>query len=75
MTVMDQARQIEADRLYERYGQSFEETHKGQFIAISPRGEILLGTTVSEVLRDASVAFGPGNYVFKLGERAVGKLR
>ena len=64
----------EADRLYEQYGKLLEEEHWGEFVAISKDGRTLLGPTVRDVLREAEEAFGPGNYMFKLGPRAVGRL-
>jgi hypothetical protein len=69
-------RKEEADRLYAQYGESLEEQHRGQFVAISPAGQTMLGETVVDVLEKAEAAFGPGkNFVFKVGEKIVGKRR
>ena len=65
----------QANLLYERYGKPFEAQHRGQYVAISPEGRTLLGDSVRDVLLQAKAAFGPGNFVFKIGERAVGKWR
>jgi hypothetical protein len=61
--------------LYERYGQPLEATHTGEYLAISPQGETLLGATLLEVAQQAAKSFGPGNFVYKIGERAVGRWR
>ena len=63
------------DELYERYGRPLEARHHGEYLAISPRGEIVLGPTLIEVAQKASDQFGPGNFVYKVGERAVGTWR
>ena len=65
----------EANRLYEQYGKPLEADHLGEFVAISPDGRTLLGTSASEVGRQAKETFGPGNFVFKIGPRVVGKWR
>ena len=59
--------------LYERYGKPFEAEHVGQYLAISPAGETLLGASLREVVQRATHQFGPGNFIYKVGEKAVGK--
>jgi hypothetical protein len=75
MAMVDQGRHTDAQQLYERYGTPLEAEHWGKYVAISPEGKIILGRTLLEVLQQASAAFGPGNFVFKVGERAVGRWR
>ena len=65
----------EADALYEKYGKALENEHQGRYLAISSKGETLIGATDLEVLQGAAAAFGPGNFIFKIGEPAVGKWR
>jgi hypothetical protein len=64
-----------ADALYERYGRPLEAEHQGEYLAVSPRGDTLVGPTLLDVLERATDAFGPGNYLFKIGEKAVGRWR
>lgn len=66
---------VQSNQLYEQFGKPLETEHAGEFIAVSPEGQTLLGTTAGEVGRRAKEAFGPGNFVFKLGPRVVGKWR
>lgn len=75
MTAIDEERRVQADALYERYGKPLEQEHRGEYIAISPGGRTLLGSSVIDVLRNAKATFGPGNFVFKVGPKAVGKWR
>jgi len=65
----------QADALYEQFAQPLEAAHAGEFVAVSPAGQTLLGTSAGEVGRKAKAAFGPGNFVFKVGPRVVGKWR
>lgn len=74
-TIDDRQRIAEADRLYERYGEPLEADHAGRYVAISPDGRTIIGPTVLDVMRQALAAFGPGSYVFKVGDRAVGRWR
>lgn len=73
MTAEDQERKRQADALYQQYGKPLEADHRGQFVAISPEGKTLLGTDLVQVLDAAAHTFGPGNFIFKVGEKAVGK--
>jgi hypothetical protein len=63
------------DALYEQYGQPLERDHRGEYAAISVRGEVALGQTMLEAAQLAVERFGPGSYLFKIGERTVGHWR
>jgi hypothetical protein len=63
------------DDLYERYGKRLEAEHIGEYLAVSPSGQIILGSSLREVAQRATAAFGPGNFLYKIGEKAVGKWR
>ena len=63
------------DELYERFGRPLEETHRGEFLAVSPEGETILGASLLEVAQKATDSLGPGHFIFKVGERSVGKWR
>jgi hypothetical protein len=64
-----------ADDLYERYGKPLETKHWGQYVAIAEDGRTVLGLEFEELVRKAKQELGPGNFVFKVGERAVGNWR
>ena len=61
--------------LYQRYGKPLEVDHKGEYLAVSPKGKTILGSTLLQVVKQATEQFGPGNVVYKVGEAAVGKCR
>ena len=65
----------EADALYERYGQPLEAEHRGEFIAVTRDGRTLIAPSLEEAMLRSRNDFGPGAFVFQVGERAVGKWR
>jgi hypothetical protein len=64
-----------SNELYERYGKPLEAEHWGEFLAISPDGRTLLASSHLDALTRARDAFGPGNFIFRVGERVVGRIR
>ena len=48
--------------LYEQYGKPLEQAHKGDYLAIGPDGQTILGKRSGEVLHKAVEAFGSGNF-------------
>ena len=73
MEQQDTARRYDA--LYERHGRPLEAEHRGEFLAVSSQGDTILGGSLRDVAEQASARFGPGSFVYKIGERAVGKWR
>ena len=63
-----------SDDLYERYGKPLEPEHWGEFIAISRKGETVLGTDRTEVSGRALKETGRGFFLFKVGEKSVGRV-
>ena len=63
----------QSDALYERYGKPLEKMHRGKYVAISQAGKTLIADTVFELIQEAKTTLGPGNFIFKIGERVVGK--
>lgn len=64
-----------SDVLYERYAKPLEAECRGEYIAVSWECDTLLGTDLEEVSLSAMQRLGKGGFVFKIGEKAVGKLR
>jgi len=64
----------EKKSLYERYGKSLERTHKGEYLAIGPKGQTVLGKRAGEALRKAIKSFGSGNFgLFRIGHATFGE--
>ena len=68
-------RQKTARALYEQYGKPLETKHKGEYVVISDRGKTIVGKSLSEVVTNAIEKFGKGQFVFKIGSRAIGSFR
>ena len=61
-------RATEKQPLYEQYGKALEQEHKGEYVAIAPSGETILGKRVDEVAQKAVDTFGSGNFgIFRVG--------
>ncbi len=75
MAASSQQLMEQAESLYEQYGRPLEEEHWGEYVAIFPDGRFTLGTSRLEALGKALAQFGPGSFLFKVGDRAVGKWR
>lgn len=61
-------------QLYERYGQPLENSHQGEYVAIGPEGQAILGPSDVEVLEKAIDAFGSGNFALRrVGHRTFGR--
>ena len=52
----------EQRRLYEKYGKPLEKKHRGEYVAISLEGEIILDKRLGEVLVRAVETFGQDNF-------------
>jgi hypothetical protein len=73
MATENQDQTQEADLVYERYGKPLEQEHRGEFLAVSRDGRTLLAPTLLDAVDRASETFGPGNFVYKIGDKIVGK--
>jgi hypothetical protein len=74
-TSLYEDRRKTARALYEQYGKPLEEEHKGEYVAISDSGHTIVGKSLTEVVTSSIERFGKGNFVFKIGSRAVGSFR
>jgi len=62
--------------LYKQYGKPLEEKHDGEYIAISPEGETIIGEDDIKVAQEAVEEFGSGNFALrKIGASTLGKWR
>ncbi len=60
--------------LYEQYAKPFEEEHKGEYLAVGPEGETILGQRAGEVLREAVERFGSRNFaLLRVGHTTFGR--
>lgn len=64
-----------SDKLYKKYGKPLEKEHWGKFLAVSQSGKTILGDNLLKIAQKAVKTLGPGNFIFKVGDIAVGKWR
>lgn len=74
MVNLNQERKEQADQLYERYVKPLEREHRGEYAAVSVDGKILFGKTLLEVFENTTT-IPAGSFVFKVGEKVVGRWR
>ena len=72
---VDQETQQLYEELYRRHGKQLEAEHNGEYLAVTRDGRTILGASLREVARRANDEFGPGNFLYKVGEKAVGRWR
>jgi len=72
---MNQKMLDEGDALYEKYGKPLERDHWGEFVAISSEGKTVVGHDLHEVSTEATKNLGRGHFLFKIGEKVLGKIR
>lgn len=65
----------QGELLYERFGKPLEREHWGEYVAIAPMGGYVVGADLKEVSRNALKKFGSGTFVFKVGDKSVGRIR
>lgn len=70
-----EAREREADRLYEQHGKPLESEHWGEYVMIAPDGRTVLAATAVDVFMNGSATLGSGNFIFRVGDRAATTLR
>lgn len=76
MKISQDPRKLEqlSDKLYEVHGKPLENTHKGEYLAVSFKGKTILSNNLYEIVKKAVDTFGPANsIVFKVGQKFVGK--
>lgn len=76
MNVKDQKKADKLfDKLYEKYGKPLEQEHWGDYLAVSEKGKTILGKDYLKVALKARSTFGPGSFLYKVGEKAIWKWR
>jgi len=66
----------EKERLYEKYGKGLEKEHTGEYAAITPTGETIIGKRAGEVMQKAVDNFGERNFgLFRIGHLTFARWR
>lgn len=65
----------DSNKVYEKHVKPLEEKHKGEFAGVSYSGKVVLAPTLLEAMEQSVASFGKRNsFIFKVGDKVVGKL-
>jgi hypothetical protein len=62
------------DEVYERFGKPLEAEHRGEYLAVSATGQILIAPTLHEATMQGAERLGPGIFIYRIGAPAVGRI-
>lgn len=62
-------------QVYDRHVRPVEHAHQDEYALVTPDGETIFAPTLVEIFRRAHERSHPGNYIFKVGDVALGKVR
>jgi hypothetical protein len=65
----------EARRMYDEHVKPVEQNHRDEYALVTPDGETFFAPTLVDIFKRAHERSNPGNYIFKVGEVALGKIR
>jgi hypothetical protein len=65
----------EGDRLYDRFVKPLEAEHQGEFAVVARDGTVLLGGSLAELTEEAVTRLGKEHFAFRVGDKAVGRIR
>jgi len=57
-------------KIYDRYVKPVEQEHLGEFVLVTPDGEMIFATDSSELVRKTEHVTGEGNCIFRVGHKA-----
>lgn len=64
----------ESDKVYQKFVKPLEKEYWGKFIAITPEGKFLIESDLVKATAKGIEKLGSGNFLFKIGEKAVGRI-
>ncbi len=66
----------QAEKVYQKFVKPLEHKYLNKYVAVSPEGKTIFGSTMINVLKQAKTDFGEVTpLVFKVGPKVVGKWR
>ena len=74
--MMDKAATLKKmDALYDQFVLPVEAEHYGEYVVVAEDGRMVFGSDLNDTHFTASEKLGRGTFMFKVGERSVGRLR
>ena len=72
----DQASQSqEAHRVYDQHVKPVEEAHEGEYALVTPDGQVMFAPTLVDIMKLGQERASRDNFIFKVGDVALGKVR
>ena len=68
-------RQRLADSVYEQYVKPLEPAHNGQYVVVTSNGQAIVAPTLLDIAEQVAKVPSKDNFIFKVGEKVLGKLR
>ena len=65
---------LDPDRVYETYVKPLEQSHRDEYVLVTPAGQTVLAPTLLAAVREAAKAPDRRNLVFRIGQKAVGTI-
>jgi len=62
------------DQIYETYVKPLEPGHMDQYVLVTPARQTILASTLLDAVRHASKMPSKDNFIFKVGQKAVGTI-
>lgn len=69
------SRKADANSIYKQYVKPLEQRHKGEYVVVTPDGQTIFGADLMSAVLRAQQISAQDNYIFKVGDRILGKLR
>ena len=74
MTMNPGSQPPDAHRVNDPHVRPLEQAHKGEYALVTPDGRAVFAPTLLDVMQRAHERANPGNYIFKVGDVALGRL-
>ena len=65
----------EARRIYDLHVKPVEQAHRGEYALVTPDGTVVFAPSLVDVMKRAHEQRHLGNFIFKVGDMALGKIR
>jgi hypothetical protein len=66
---------LEAHAVYDRHVKPVEHVHQGEYVLVTPDEQTYFASTLVDVLRRGHESSNPRNFIFKVGDVALGSIR
>lgn len=65
----------DANKAYALYVKPLESKHKGKYVVVTPGGKTIFSPSLMEAVEEARRISNANNFIFKVGDKVLGKIR